>query len=421
MLDLGNYAIKDRTIKNQYETKVNQYIEALIRNEELQSILNSKKYLDLYRLIYESHVNIDPLTCEKSIVVSILKKEADNFLKKREQVRNLKKRCFELPTLKEIYELEKTDRVHIELMAHVVNSQIVLDKKIFCLEQQGVNIDFDKRGRYDRHKGEVKDMLRSVFYHMIGHEGKFFYGIKVRKSDFKDFDVRKFVSILNKKETEEYKIKKFTDFCAWFLYSQEFSCEIVSKKENKMPIIQVEKEDFIIRGNTFRCRNEFHEIQDVLALLDICDIDGKIITVKIPAGYCPNCKVFFILESIYKQIKEKGILLCQISDEKTYMQYRNKRQSRFASESLLMHYGYSVSEMKGLSQERRQEILAFIMDNQILTKSEIISYLEFFINQRLSVKTMKQAIMKWEEDKKFVENYCVDNMKQVKITGIYRK
>lgn len=44
-----------------------------------------------------------------------------------------------------------------------------------------------------------------------------------------------------------------------------------------------------------------------------------------------------------------------------------------------------------------------------------------FGNEPYPIETMKQAIMKWEEDKKFVENYCINNIKQVKISGIYRK
>ena len=77
----------------------------------------------------------------------------------------------------------------------------------------------------------------------------------------------------------------------------------------------------------------------------------------------------------------KGTPMCRISDEKAYMKsnvYTNGMQ--LAPESVLMQYGYSVSQQEDLSESRRQKILAVLLDYKILTKTEIISYLDFFIN-----------------------------------------
>ena len=68
----------------------------------------------------------------------------------------------------------------------------------------------------------------------------------------------------------------------------------------------------------------------------------------------------------------------------------------------------------------RQKILGIIIDNKILSKSEIISYLDFFINQRLSLDNMKDAVAKWKEDRIFVENYKNDEYDQVRVNSIYR-
>ena len=38
-----------------------------------------------------------------------------------------------------------------------------------------------------------------------------------------------------------------------------------------------------------------------------------------------------------------------------------------------------------------------MIDNNILSKSEIISYLDFFINQRAGRSNMELAISKWEQ------------------------
>ena len=79
-----------------------------------------------------------------------------------------------------------------------------------------------------------------------------------------------------------------------------------------------------------------------------------------------------------------------------------------------------MSRAEGLSNKSRQKILGIIIDNKILSKSEIISYLDFFINQRLSLDNMKDAVAKWKEDRIFVENYKNDEYDQVRVNSIYR-
>ena len=76
--------------------------------------------------------------------------------------------------------------------------------------------------------------------------------------------------------------------------------------------------------------------------------------------------------------------------------------SKLAQESILMQYGYNVSQTVGLSARQRQKILAVMIDNKVLSKSEIISYLDFFIRQHGSRNNMGIAISKWEDDREFV-------------------
>ena len=94
---------------------------------------------------------------------------------------------------------------------------------------------------------------------------------------------------------------------------------------------------------------------------------------------------------------------------------------KLAQESLLMQYGYNVSQVKGLSATRRQKILAVIIDNKVMAKSEIISYLDFFINQRNSMSNMEVAVSKWEVDREFVENYRIGQYTQFGVNAIYRR
>ena len=127
------------------------------------------------------------------------------------------------------------------------------------------------------------------------------------------------------------------------------------------------------------------------------------------------------MDSTYQKLKKKGIILCRVSDEKNYMKGGYVGGMHLANESILMQYGYNTSQTNGLSATGRQKILAVIIDNKIMSKSEIISYLDFFINQRSSQARMELAISKWETDREFVENYKIGQYTQFGVNAIYRR
>ena len=79
-----------------------------------------------------------------------------------------------------------------------------------------------------------------------------------------------------------------------------------------------------------------------------------------------------------------------------------------------------MSQTEGLTATARQKILAVIIDNKIMSKSEIISYIDFFISQRSSNSRMDVAISKWEADRDFVENYKIGEYTQFGVNAIYR-
>ena len=62
-----------------------------------------------------------------------------------------------------------------------------------------------------------------------------------------------------------------------------------------------------------------------------------------------------------------------------------------------------------------------MIDNHIITRSEIISYLDLFINQRYSQSKFELAISKWESDRDFVMEYNVGHYTQYGVNAIYRR
>ena len=77
------------------------------------------------------------------------------------------------------------------------------------------------------------------------------------------------------------------------------------------------------------------------------------------------------------------------------------------NESILKEFGYNVDYKSHLSFEQRQAILAEIVDLEILSVSNIVDYLNFFINSHTDYKYY-EACEKWKRDKEFIENYKVN-------------
>ncbi|KIR03823.1 hypothetical protein P261_02638 [Lachnospiraceae bacterium TWA4] len=118
-------------------------------------------------------------------------------------------------------------------------------------------------------------------------------------------------------------------------------------------------------------------------------------------------------------LKKLGIILCRVTDIKTYAFSNNNGKYNLAKESTLMLYGYNVNRKSNLKTVDRQKILAAIIDWNILTKSEILSYLKFFISQKSGDVKYNEAIDKWTADQKFVANYKIGNFKQFGVNAIY--
>ena len=193
-------------------------------------------------------------------------------------------------------------------------------------------------------------------------------------------------------------------------------------KKEKVSENQIDARDFVVRRTVFKCRYKDHNLQNIVGLIDIINKKGEIRPMKITAGYCTECKIFFIMESVYQNLKIKGTPVCRVSNEKAYLSNNAFANGMdLAQESVLKQYGYSVAQEDGLTSMARRKILALIIDNHILTKNEVIGYLDFFINQRKNQSRFEKAIDKWESDREFVAEYQKGEYKQYGIGGIYRK
>ncbi|MCD8160788.1 MAG: hypothetical protein LUE61_06350 [Clostridiales bacterium] len=91
-----------------------------------------------------------------------------------------------------------------------------------------------------------------------------------------------------------------------------------------------------------------------------------------------------------------------------------------AEESPLKLCGYNVSQAEGLTESERHYILAKMIHNGIVSKTETIRYLEHFINMNGAKEGNELARSKWKNDLAFVHSYRIDTQPEVYIDSVER-
>lgn len=194
-----------------------------------------------------------------------------------------------------------------------------------------------------------------------------------------------------------------------------------TKKQN-VHVNAIGVKDFVVRRSTFKCRHNNHQLQNIDAKVNVIDKKGEIRESKVAAGYCATCNTYFIMESVFQNLKNKGTPVCRMSDEKAYLNNHTYVNGMIlAQESILKQYGYTVSQNEGLSDTARRKILALLIDHKILTKNDVISYLDFFINNKKYQHKYEKALDKWQRDKEFVSEYKIGQYIQYGVGSINRK
>ena len=106
----------------------------------------------------------------------------------------------------------------------------------------------------------------------------------------------------------------------------------------------------------------------------------------------------------------------------TLIEYKKISESGYhswAKKSLLRSYGYTVNVQDNLSDDERHRILSFVIENDIMSVDEAVSFIEWLIN-RNSNKDFYNARLKWMRDIQFLRNYKpVKGI--IRVKDIYRK
>ena len=193
--------------------------------------------------------------------------------------------------------------------------------------------------------------------------------------------------------------------------------------DKKIAVVKEIPEGHIItRVTLFKCTKNNHKLTDICCCVRILKENGEESVEKIPGGYCKECDRYFILEEDYKQLKQKGLLLCRVVEADYWVtQGKEMDYSQLKTESLLHMMGYNVNVVENLTVQQRQGLLKFIVDEGILTVAEIRSRLRWLINRGSKTPRMWKAVLKWKSDSDFLKQYGLDNKMKIDVEEVSAK
>lgn len=177
-----------------------------------------------------------------------------------------------------------------------------------------------------------------------------------------------------------------------------------TQTEQKETII-IKREDVIVLSGIRACTNKAHKVIEKNAKVLVQKNNGFAFEV-VPISYCQECHNYIMLYSDFDQID--GKILCNVRDMRRNSSNNNTYEQQMSyetSESIMHRYGYNVNAASNLSSQERTAILAKLVNNKVLTRSQICSHLEYLIRRNQHKKNMTMAISKWNSDLKFIRKY----------------
>lgn len=154
---------------------------------------------------------------------------------------------------------------------------------------------------------------------------------------------------------------------------------------------------------TNTCIRNKHSIQSLT--MRVPDIISKRI-VSINVYFCTICNKYFINYEIIQELLKKNI------HPALHYKIINSVDAGLKPVSELMLYGYNVRE-GNLTEGERHQILSWIIENQFMSKHDIIANIQSKVDYNGKKSGNEKACKKWQDDILYVSCYTQDNHREV--------
>lgn len=176
---------------------------------------------------------------------------------------------------------------------------------------------------------------------------------------------------------------------------------------------QYEKHTLYVYQGTIKCTRNHHRTVCVTANIPTASNIIAVLNVNL----CLECHRFFISYDEYARYLERykslltRIVLVNGNGSELF-------SGNFAEASPLKLCGYSVSQSKGFSQQERENLLAEVIHNGIMSKPDVIQYLNWFIKMNGHKTGNSIAKKKWESDLAFVRSLDIKKQTTYTISNV---
>ena len=155
-----------------------------------------------------------------------------------------------------------------------------------------------------------------------------------------------------------------------------------------------------------------HNVKDVVGTFAFYDSKrDSYSTFNIVVHYCEKCRRYFEIRSSFElQLKSVGLKLEDVltgyyNDHMVPITFKHFGLNET---SLLGKYGYSVKK-GGPSKYERQIIIDYVLENHIMSKSEIKSFIDYLISFNGKKSHMEDAVNKWQQDINYINSLVLKN------------
>lgn len=170
---------------------IRSYVISIIRHAELEKA--QRKISKDREAIQTVKPGLDALTCDLAVAIEVLGQEnAGTFIKDRAEYLALVEECNNCISLDGLTAYPESDVARLKIMAHMIYPAVNLENVL-----ENVDLATPIKTWYSKGQGQgkLKDLLAPVFTKLLSTEGELFYGIRVKRSQFDDEDIRHFISI----------------------------------------------------------------------------------------------------------------------------------------------------------------------------------------------------------------------------------
>ena len=197
------------------------------------------------------------------------------------------------------------------------------------------------------------------------------------------------------------------------------SVEVIEEEPiEEPPIVWSDDDTLYIYKVPPMCEKNGHDVIQVTATM----IGFNEREIKMNVSYCKQCGRFFMSYTTYELYRNRyGVILGNLQLESNSDGKADRGDMVLAEASPLKLCGYSVNQTDGYTTLQRQYIISSIISRGIMTKGEVIRYLEYFININGRRSGNELALSKWKSDLEFTLQFDASNQDVVRIgrvTGV---